>query len=111
MTAKIISCLIAFTIHLIIAFLGFISLILAMNGYNDKAAGVAIPAYMFSQTISFIITAGCLFLTFYIFQTKLKWSNLASSFASIFISLIISILTTFISIMIGIGFGDRAFRN
>lgn len=111
MLAKIICCALVIIIHAVAIFLGFGTMLLAMNGYNDRAAEAAIPAYIISQIIFVVISAVCVFLFCWLFQNKLQWNVFLSGTLAIVISLILVGILTMVAIGIGIGFGDMAFRG
>lgn len=86
-------------------------MLLAMNGYNDRAAEAAIPAYIISQVVVGLISITLVFLSIWVFQDKLKWNVFGSAILSIIIGIFISVILTVVAIGIGISFGDRAFRG
>lgn len=111
MIPKIITIILTIIFHSISVFLGFGMMLLAMNGYNDRAANAAIPAYIISQIIFIIISAGCSFIVCWFTQNKLQWNIYGAVSISVILGLIITVILTFIAILIGIVFGDMAFRG
>lgn len=111
MLPKIISCAIVIIIHGVAALFGIAVMLLAMNGYNDRAAEAAIPAYIISQIIFIIFPVVCTFLLCGLFQDKLQWNSYLAASVATLISIVLAAVLTVISIAIGIGFGDAAFRR
>lgn len=111
MVAKIVSILIVAVLYVLLSVFGLATMLLAMNGYNDRAAEWAIPAYVISQIIFALISFTVAFLSVWMFQDKLNWNVFVASILSIIIGLFIAVILTIVAIGVGIGFGDWAFRN
>ncbi|MFL6467789.1 MAG: hypothetical protein ACJ72Z_07505 [Pyrinomonadaceae bacterium] len=105
MTAKVAAFLITLVLTVILAIIGFIVLVLALNGYSESDATYSFGAYgIFAFLIVFAMAALAGGIVHLLLQKEFKTAGAAST--AIIAASAVGLVAIFICIVIGIGIAE-----